>query len=655
MLVVSPLYYGLASLTTSLGRLCVVVIAMTLLIIGALRYAFRLKQFDANEKSIGMRTLRYGYIGFIMATILVGVVVPTLAITKKVGNNIFHRTTFYEEIQLREALDVALRDRQSQIERLCGKEALQQGYGYANGCDTVSDDLKYLLENPTDVINKSGCENLGYRIFCRDDENPGHPHREIRFIDPVLRWLSPFWELPVLLETLSFTKESAKPQVKINGDTTVHLSHRYPWLYRLVMTDLAFILIIGLSALLIGAAIYFLAMKLLGINVPKSYRSCRLKLKKKDWEDFTNGKLEGQTGSGPGFADLVAAMEDDKAHKGILIRPGLGRDKDVMSIVHNPVLVGENMLRPIDVGVLAGDRGALQELTRKLDMLSGERATLVLENFESIAFNSDKRLRLLESLESYIAENLSLVILCDVAPLYMLTNQSRYIPNSMEDEFADAQELVRWSRLLSQFDKYYDWSPMDLDFVDCNRWERTVLREVSAWPELFPLKDVIESIGPKEINKAQVLQFVSTHAGPAYRRRWNFCTKEEKLLLYQLAKGLFINPANVEPLEHLMRRGFVRRDPGWKIVNESFARFVLTAEREEVYSKWVTASEQGLWKVLRIPLVTAAAVIIGILIFSAQEAIESFLALAASVLALVPLLLRNVSLIRGASSPPPES
>jgi hypothetical protein len=148
---------------------------------------------------------------------------------------------------------------------------------------------------------------------------------------------------------------------------------------------------------------------------------------------------------------------------------------------------------------------------------------------------------------------------------------------------------------------------------------------------------------------------VSTHAGPIYRRRWNFCTKEEKLLLYQLAKGLFINPANAEPLEHLMRRGFVRRDPYWKIANKSFARFVLTAEREQVYSKWVTASEQGLWKVLRIPLVTAALAILAILVFSAQEAIESFVALATSMLALLPLLLRNLSLVRSSSSPPPDS
>ncbi len=151
------------------------------------------------------------------------------------------------------------------------------------------------------------------------------------------------------------------------------------------------------------------------------------------------------------------------------------------------------------------------------------------------------------------------------------------------------------------------------------------------------------------------VQYIATHAGPIYRRRWSFCTKGEKLLLYQLAKGLMINPENKEPLEHLMRRGFIRRDPSWSIVNDSFARFVLTAEPESVYQEWVTASEQSLFKILRIPLMTAVIVILGILMYSSQESTESFLALATSVLALLPLLLRNLSLVREPSVAPPES
>jgi hypothetical protein len=310
---------------------------------------------------------------------------------------------------------------------------------------------------------------------------------------------------------------------------------------------------------------------------------------------------------------------------------------------------------PIDTHSLATDLSLRNAITSRATVLSKQQV-LVLENVESIAFDRDKRNLILDMLETLMSgENrTSVLLLCDVAPLYMLTHQDRYIPNSMSEHFADAQEQMRWSRLLSNFQKYYGWSPVDLEFVDEDPWYNAVLHEVSAWPELYRLKDELDAM-PSHISKEQAVQYISTHAGPIYRRRWSFCTKEEKLILYQLAKGHLINPDNIEPLEHLMRRGFIRREPRWAIVNESFKRFVLTAEEEKIYLKWMTASEQGLWKILRVPLFTAALVILGILMYSAQEAIESFLALATSVLALLPLLLRNVGLVRGTTPPAPES
>ena len=147
----------------------------------------------------------------------------------------------------------------------------------------------------------------------------------------------------------------------------------------------------------------------------------------------------------------------------------------------------------------------------------------------------------------------------------------------------------------------------------------------------------------------QVVQFIGTHAGAHYRRRWNFCTKEEKLVLYQLSTGMMVNPRNIEPLEHLMRRGFVRRDPRWTIVSESFARYVRTAEPAAVYQKWVSVSEQSAWSVLRVPLFAVLLAIVGLITYSAQEASQSFLAIAASLLAIIPALMRSWNMIKGTS------
>jgi hypothetical protein len=312
---------------------------------------------------------------------------------------------------------------------------------------------------------------------------------------------------------------------------------------------------------------------------------------------------------------------------------------------------------PVDVLQLAEDEHLRAQLVNKFRPGNHNKGILILNNIESVAFDRSSRLIVLDFLETLMSgeDGVSILIICDVAPLYMLTHQPEYIPESMSSEFGDAQEIVRWTRLMFNFKKYYDWSPMELEFKDPDAWENLILRELSAWPELYSLKPDLDKLKQKGKTKECAIQYISTHAGPVYRRRWSFCTKKEKLLLYQLAKGMMINPQNIEPLEHLMRRGFVIRDPSWSIVNRSFARFVLTAENETVYNKWVTASEQGLWKILRLPLFTAVFVILGILMYSAQEATESFLALATSVLAMLPLLLRNLSLARATPATPEEN
>ena len=63
------------------------------------------------------------------------------------------------------------------------------------------------LHQPTETIKTVECKNPGYRIFCRETSSPEHPDKETQFINPVLRWLNPFWNLPVLLESLSFTRK----------------------------------------------------------------------------------------------------------------------------------------------------------------------------------------------------------------------------------------------------------------------------------------------------------------------------------------------------------------------------------------------------------------------------------------------------------------
>ncbi len=467
--------------------------------------------------------------------------------------------------------------------------------------------------------------------------------------------LEPFWQLPVVLDAVAAETRGEAPQLVLAEDTTYYLRHHTPPLWRLFPGKPALVLFLVIAFLVVIVSVNFLAIRLLGIKVPRSYRAGHFRLNNASWREFTSGEWEGAI-EGSGYKRLQSQLLEVTSHHAILIRADREGLSNMLTALDGHLFEHQSSSGTVDALALS-DNPLLRHQLASASTGPG-RPVVFIDNFESIAFNADRRLIVLEMLEELIDSGASVTLVCDVAPLYMLTHQSRYIPNSMQGECADAQEIVRWSRLLSEFTKYYGWSPPDLEFTEIDARDRALLKEVSAWPELYRFKDEVDALDSQQaqrLSQEQVIQYISTHAGPIYRRRWSLCTKEEKLLLYQLARNQLINPENIEPLEHLMRRGFVRRDPQWSIVNESFARFVLTAEEERTYLKWMKASEQGLWKVLRVPLFTAALVILGILMYSAQEAIESFLALATGVLALLPLLLRNLSLVRGSPSPPAES
>lgn len=132
--------------------------------------------------------------------------------------------------------------------------------------------------------------------------------------------------------------------------------------------------------------------------------------------------------------------------------------------------------------------------------------------------------------------------------------------------------------------------------------------------------------------------------------KWELCTKNERFLLYQLASGGNANPLNIEVLEHLMRRGYINRDAGWHAVNDSFKRFILSAEREESIIEWQSDANSGIWSLLRIPIFTRVLVLLVVTVFSSGQAIDSAIGIMTAVLGMVPLLLRNVALLKGSSS-----
>lgn len=331
-----------------------------------------------------------------------------------------------------------------------------------------------------------------------------------------------------------------------------------------------------------------------------------------------------------------------------------------VSIYENKIFTIEDLL------VKQSDNVSFVDKLISID--KGNIKTLVIEGYEDLAFMPERRLSALEFTKTILGlPHLNIVIVSDTAPIYRLIKQDEY-PHLEESAVALAAEELGWSKVFAKFSKVYDWTPANKFMPkEVDDILQLVENEANGWPELrkielafneyhaqIKLTDPNAKISAPNLHQHwkpnQIIDFFAVHAGALYRMKWELCTKNERFLLYQLASGGNANPLNIEVLEHLMRRGYIYRDAGWHVVNDSFKRFILSAEREESIIEWQSDANSGIWSLLRIPIFTMVLVLLVVTVFSSGQAIDSAIGIMTAVLGMVPLLLRNVALLKGSSS-----
>src|SRR5262249_41364271 len=130
----------------------------------------------------------------------------------------------------------------------------------------------------------------------------------------------------------------------------------------------------------------------------------------------------------------------------------------------------------------------------------------------------------------------------------------------------------------------------------------------------------------KRLSTDELRRHIGDLADAHYRTIWALCTDEERLVLVQLAGEGFINPKDWPIVGRMMRRRLIVRRPALRVMNRSFAHFVLEVEPEKVTS-WEQAEGASLWETLRSGLFLL--VIVGALfIFMSQPAVlNSYLGL----------------------------
>lgn len=127
--------------------------------------------------------------------------------------------------------------------------------------------------------------------------------------------------------------------------------------------------------------------------------------------------------------------------------------------------------------------------------------------------------------------------------------------------------------------------------------QNLIWNECGPMPALWPIgaqlaRDLrVENIHSEETVASEVLE----RADGYYQLVWKECTDDQRFVLVQLAEDGLLNPTNGRAIRQLVREGLISTNPQFRLMNESFRRFVLSAAPPSLRQQWLLASRRTGW------------------------------------------------------------
>ena len=189
--------------------------------------------------------------------------------------------------------------------------------------------------------------------------------------------------------------------------------------------------------------------------------------------------------------------------------------------------------------------------------------------------------------------------------------------------------------------KQYEGPAQDLIWKECGPL-------AALWPIGAQLaKDIKkEPTHSEDTVASEILE----RADPYYRLIWKECSKEQKFVLAQLAEDGLPNPTNARTIGQLMRRGLIVKDPQFRIMNESFRRFLRSATTPQLKKEWLNESRRTGWGKLHGAFFTTM-IILGIFLLTTQNALwESSAAYVTTALGALGTLAKMLNMFRAGTA-----
>ena len=124
-----------------------------------------------------------------------------------------------------------------------------------------------------------------------------------------------------------------------------------------------------------------------------------------------------------------------------------------------------------------------------------------------------------------------------------------------------------------------------------------IWKECGPMPALWPIgaqlaRDIKgENIHSEETITSEILE----RADGYYRLVWKECSDDQTFVLAQLAEDGLLNPNNERAIRQLVRKGVIKADPQFRLMNESFRRFVQSATSAGLKQEWLRESRRSGW------------------------------------------------------------
>ncbi len=164
-----------------------------------------------------------------------------------------------------------------------------------------------------------------------------------------------------------------------------------------------------------------------------------------------------------------------------------------------------------------------------------------------------------------------------------------------------------------------------------------------------------EAVRTGQLTREQAFDEIGERADHCYRRIWESCSVDQKVVLGHIAQHGLANASARTVVRRLLGRRLLHKDPALRPMNETFRRFILSSRCRLDVARAEASAEPSAWDRLRIPLAVVV-VGVGVFLFSTQkELYNAILGVTTAAAVSVPTLIRTVSMLAGRRSAEGES